>query len=69
MDERFDAEQKCSPDPEATPSVADDACEGLMRKRRMRAAERLFGLQVEDPPDPATLSRELEATYEPGGLH
>lgn len=68
MDERFDAEQKCGPDPEAVLSVPDDACEDLMRKRRMRAAERLFGLQVEDPPDPVTLSRELEATHEPGGL-
>ncbi len=26
MDERFDAEQKCCPDPEAVLSVTDDAC-------------------------------------------
>ena len=49
--------------------VPDDACEDQMRKRRMKAAERLVGLEVEDPPDPATLSRELEATYEPGGMY
>ena len=40
-----------------------------MRKRRLRAVERLIGLEVEDPPDPATLSRELEGAYEPGGLN
>ena len=49
--------------------VPEDACEDLMRKRRLSAAERLVKLEVEDPPDPATLSRELEDTYEPGGLN
>lgn len=49
--------------------VHDDGCEDQMRKRRMKAAESLVGLEVEDPPDPATLSRELESAYEPGGMH
>ena len=49
--------------------IPDDGCEDQMRKRRMKAAERLIGLEVEDPPDPATLSRELESAYEPGGMH
>ncbi len=30
----------------------------------MQAAERLTGLEVEGPPDTATLSRELDATHE-----
>jgi hypothetical protein len=29
----------------------------------------LIELKVEDPPDTDTLSRELEAAHEPGGLH
>ena len=48
--------------------LIDDAYEQVMQKRRIRAAERLIGLCVENPPDPATLSRELEAAHEPGGL-
>ena len=40
-----------------------------MRDRRIQAAERLARLEIEDPPDPATLSRQLEAAHEPGGLH
>ena len=37
-------------------------------ERRRQAVERLVSLEVEDPPDAATLSRELEAAHEPGGL-
>ena len=44
--------------------LIDDAYEAVMRQRRIQAVERLVGLEVEDPPDPATLSRQLEATYE-----
>ncbi len=40
----------------------------VMRERRRQAVERLVRLEVEDPPDAATLSRELEAAHEPGGL-
>ena len=39
-----------------------------MRERRREAVRRLAGLEVEDPPDAATLSRELEAAHEPGGV-
>ena len=48
--------------------LIDDAYEGIMRERRMAAAERLAALAVEDPPDAATLSRELDAAHEPGGV-
>ncbi|MDE2669770.1 MAG: ribbon-helix-helix protein, CopG family [Chloroflexota bacterium] len=48
--------------------LIDDAWEEVMRARRIAAVERMAQLEVEDPPDPETLSRELEETYEPGGL-
>ncbi len=47
----------------------DCAYEDTLRARRKQGVERLIGLNVEDPPDPETLSRELEAAHEPGGLH
>ena len=49
--------------------LIDDAYEDIMRERRRHAVERLVKLEVEDPPDAATLSRELEAAHEPGGLY
>lgn len=49
--------------------LIDDAYEEVVRERRRQAVERLIKLEVEDPPDPATLSRELEAAHDPGGLH
>ncbi len=48
--------------------LIDDAWEEVMRARRIAAVERMARLEVEVPPDPETLSRELEETYEPGGL-
>lgn len=47
----------------------DDDFEAVMRQRRIQTVERLVGLEVEDPPDPATLARQLEATYELGDLY
>ena len=78
LDVRLDAEQRRrleelvaergEPISEVVRCLIDDAYEGIMRERRMAAAERLAALAVEDPPDAATLSRELEAAHEPGGL-
>ncbi|MCY3601641.1 MAG: ribbon-helix-helix protein, CopG family [Chloroflexi bacterium] len=48
--------------------LIDDAWEEVMRARRIAAVERMAQLEIEDVPDPDTLSRELEETYEPGGL-
>ncbi|MCY3505273.1 MAG: ribbon-helix-helix protein, CopG family [Chloroflexi bacterium] len=48
--------------------LIDDAWEEVMRARRIAAVERMAQLEIEDVPDPDTLSRELEKTYEPGGL-
>ena len=49
--------------------LIDDAYEEIMRARRRRAVGRLIALEVEDAPDAATLSRELETAHEPAGLH
>lgn len=49
--------------------MIDTAYEDILCKRREQAVERLIGLNLEDPPDPETVSRELEAAHEPGGLH
>ena len=54
---------------EVVRSLIDDAYDDLVRARRSQAIKQLIGMNVEDPPDPDTLSRELEAAHEPGGLH
>ena len=53
---------------EALSGLIDDAYTDFVQERRKRAATRLIGLGVEIPPDPVTLSRELEAAYQPCGL-
>ena len=49
--------------------LIDDAYEDVMRKRRRKAVERLVSLNAECPPDPAELSKILEETHAPGGIH
>ena len=63
------AQEKGIPISEVVRRLIDDAYEIILRERRIEAAKRLGGLRIEDPPEPVTLSRELEAAYEPGGLH
>ena len=63
------AEERGVPISEVVRHLIDDAYDGIMRERRRQAVERLTRLEVEDPPDAATLSRELEAAHEPAGLH
>ena len=63
------AEENGVPISEIVRRLIDGAYEDTLRARRKQAIERLIGLNVEDPPDPETLSRELEAAHEPGGLH
>ena len=60
--------ERGTPISEVVRALIDDAYEGIMQERRRRAAARLIGLDVEAPPDPDTLSRELEAAHESGGL-
>ena len=66
--EQLVAERR-APISEVVRGLIDDAYEEAMQKRRHDAVARLVRLEVEDPPDPATLSRELEEAHEPGGLH
>ena len=54
---------------DAVRRMIDDAYEDILRTRRKQAVERLIGLNLEDPPDPETVSRELEAAHEPSGLY
>ena len=54
---------------EAVRCLIDDAYEDVMRKRRVSAVKHLVAIEAEHPPHPATLSRELEAAHEPGGVH
>ena len=63
------AEERGAPISDVVRHLINEAYEGVMRERRKHAVERLTRLNVEDPPDDATLSRELEAAHEPGGLH
>ena len=79
LDVRLDAERRRRleelvekrgvPISEVVRSLIDDAYESVVQERRRQAVGRLTKLEVEDPPDAATLSRELEAAHEPGGLY
>ena len=62
-------EERGVPISEVVRCLIDNAYEGVVQERRRQAVGRLTRLEVEDPPDAATLSRELEEAHEPGGLH
>ena len=49
--------------------LIDEAYEQVREGRRRQAAQELVQLQIEGVPDPGTVSRQLEDTYEPGDLH
>jgi hypothetical protein len=79
LDVRLDAErrrrleeivrERGEPISEVVRCLIDDAYDGVIQERRKLAVQRLVEMEVEDPPDAATLSRELEAAHEPGGLY
>ena len=58
------AQENGVPISEIVRRLIDGAYEDIVRTRRKQAIERLIGLNLEDPPDPDTLSRELEAAHE-----
>ncbi len=62
------AESRGVPVSEAVRQMIDEAYKEALRERRIRAARELALLAVEDVPDPTTLSRQLEGTYEPADL-
>ena len=78
LDVRLDAErrrwQEEVPEERGIPNsgvarcVIDEAPEDVMRKRRVIAVERLVALEVEDPPDAATLSRSWRPPMSPAGF-
>lgn len=57
-----------APVSEVVRQMIDQAYEEALRVRRLRAARELARLAVEDVPDPETLSRQLEGTYEPADI-
>ena len=61
--------ERGAPISEVVRRMIDDAYEGIVRERRRRAVARLVALEVEDPPDAATLSRELESAHDHGSLY
>ena len=63
------AREKGVPISDVIRSLIDDSYESILLERRRQAVEQLINLGVEEPPDPAALSSELEAAHEPGGLH
>ena len=50
-------------------NMIDQAYEGVLKKQRQSAFERLISLNIETPPDPDELSRELEEAHAPGDLY
>ena len=62
-------ETKGAPISEVVRGLIDDAYEEIMLERRRAAVERMAAMEIDVPLDPETLSRELEAAHEPGGLY
>ena len=58
----------CQPS-EIIRNLIDQAYEGVLKKERQNAFERLISLNIETPPDPAELSRELEEAHAPGHIY
>ena len=61
-------EQKTSVS-EVVRRLIDEAYEEALTARRKRAVEEIAKLEIEDVPDPETVSPQLEAAHEPGGLY
>ncbi|MBI3977182.1 MAG: ribbon-helix-helix protein, CopG family [Chloroflexi bacterium] len=62
------AAEQGAPVSEAVRRLIDRAYEDTLKARRKRAAQELAELEIEDLPDPATLSQQLEGAHEPGGV-
>ena len=63
------AQERGLPISEVVRCLIDRAYDEVIRERRRRAVEILTALNVEDPPDPDILSRELGEAHEPDGVH
>lgn len=62
------AEEQGAPVSETVRRMIDLAYDEALKRRRRRAAEELAQMEIEEVPDPAILSRQLEGTYEPSDL-
>ena len=63
------ARENGGPISEVIRRLIDMAYADMLHTRRKQAVEKLVGLNLEEPPSPETLARELEGAHEPGGLH
>ena len=63
------ADEQKTPVSEVVRRLIDEAYEESLTARRKRAVEEIAKLEIEDVPDPETVSLQLEAAHEPGGLY
>ena len=63
------AEEMGMPISEVVRCLIDYAYDGILQRRRRQAVEELVDLNVEDMPDQATLSSQLEEAHESGSVH
>ena len=63
------AAEQGTPVSEMVRRLIDKAYEETLQARRCRAARELGRLEIEEVPDPETLSRQLESAHDPGSLH
>lgn len=62
------AAKQGAPVSEVVRRLIDKAYDDALHDRRMQAALAIGRMEIEDVPDPETLSRQLEEAHEPGGL-
>jgi uncharacterized protein (DUF1778 family) len=58
------AEVRGAPVSAVVRELIDEAYEAIRQAERLRAAQEIGQMQLEDVPDPETLSRQLDRTYE-----
>jgi predicted DNA-binding protein len=46
--------------------MIDESYEEIMREQRLKIVRELAEMQVEDVPDPETLSKQLQSAHDPG---
>ncbi len=63
------ADAEGAPLSEVVRRLIDGAYEEIRTAQRIQLAQEIGRMEVEDVPDPDELSRQLEKTYEPGGLY
>ena len=54
---------------EVVRTMIDREYEDILREKRREAVRKLAALEIEDVPDPDTVSRQLAAAHDPGDLY